>query len=170
VFLTRLFTFAIILESAPIIITRCQFSSNELKFAMRPSFLKTILSLSKQYYSIYISPYVNPNLGSSIRFFIIKSNLSKFSILDRQHLKPMIDLTILKIISILTCEPTMPMTWQRKYDRLINYYSWSNHQIKGLNGLTCITIGKDIVSRIINIKYNSFKGFCPLSTRGDDSS
>jgi hypothetical protein len=34
----------------------------------------------------------------------------------------------------------MPMTWQTKYDRLINYHSWSIHQIKGLNGLACITI------------------------------
>lgn len=106
---------------------------------MRLSFSKPILSLvSNQYSSIYLSPFVNPNLGSSSQLFIIRTNLFKFSI-PNQHLKPMIDLTILKILSILTCEPTMPMTWQTKYDKLINYYSWFIHQIKGLNGLACVT-------------------------------
>jgi len=64
------------------------------------SFSKPILSLiSKQYSSIYLSPFVNPNLGSSSQFFIIRTNLFKFSI-PNQHLKPMINLTILKILSI----------------------------------------------------------------------
>jgi len=58
--------------------------------------------------------YPHIDLRSSNQIFMIMTKLFKFSMLRQQCLKPMIFPTMLKILFVLICEPTMPIIDMQK--------------------------------------------------------
>jgi hypothetical protein len=81
---------------------------------------------------VFLLAPAHPIQASLHQFLIMKMNKSKLPIWNQKHWRCVTTPSILKILSILICEPTMLSIWWTKYDTCKNYMKCVTHHPKGL--------------------------------------
>jgi hypothetical protein len=66
--------------------------------------------------NVFLLAPAHPRQASLHQFLIMKMNKSKLSIWNQKHWRCVTTSSILKILSILICEPAMLSIWWTKYD------------------------------------------------------